>query len=166
VSTADAVAREAAWLSTSIPDGLPLLLSAVGGPWDVIQAYMPRTPIAQQTQIYVLRRKLITSRFAQQRRMATYHFHLSCVWPIGATASGPQIAELEQQAFDAAISLLVTRLEGFVNDKSHGGRFLSVAEAPNGSQIDVDYDDPGADIANGKLTASVTYTADDADYTI
>jgi len=163
VSTADAVAREAAWLATPIDDGLPILLAAAGGPWNIVQAYLPRTPAQQQTQIYVLRRRLVTARFSQQRRMATHHLHLSCIWPIGATSVG--VAENEQQALDAALSLLVTRIEGFVNDKSHGNRFLSVAEAPNGSTIDVEYGDPGQGIADGRLTATVTYTADDADYT-
>ncbi|WP_327066900.1 hypothetical protein [Kitasatospora sp. NBC_01302] len=164
MTTADACAREAAWLSTT-GDTLPSLLSATGGPWDVIQAYLPRTPTQQRTQIYVLRRRLVTARFAQQRRMATHHFQLSLVWPVGATASGPQIAELEQTALDSAVALLVTRIEGLVNDKSHGNRFLSVAEAPNGSTIDVEYDDPAQGVANGFFAATVTYTADDADYT-
>lgn len=164
-STSQAVTDEAAWLATAIPDGLPLLLSSVGGPWDVIQAYMPRTPIAQQTQIYVLRRRLVTARFAQQRRMATHHFHLSCVWPIGSSTTASGIAEAEQLALDQALELLVTRIEGTVSDKSHGRRFLSVAEAPNDTQIDVDVADPAQGIANGYLTATVTYTADSADYT-
>lgn len=164
-TTADACAREAAWLATATSDGLPVLLAAAGGPWDVIQAYLPRTPAGQQTQLYVLRRRLVTARFSQQRRMATHHFHLALVWPIGATAAGQQIAELEQAALDSAVALLVERIEGLVNDKSHGGRFLSVAEAPNGSTIDVEYGDPAQAAADGRLTATVTYTADDADYT-
>ena len=164
MSTADAVARETAWLAT-FGDGLPALLSGQGGPWDVIQAYMPRTPIAQQTQIYVLRRKLSTGRFAQQRRMASYSFHLSCVWPIGATTTGPGLAEAEQQAFDVAIGLLVQRIEDTVTDHTHGGRFLSVAETPEGTTVDVEYADPATAIPTGYLTAAVTYTADDQDYT-
>lgn len=163
-TTADACAREAAWLCTS-GDTLPSLLSADSGPWDIIQAYLPRTPQQQRTQIYVLRRRLVTARFGQQRRMATHHFQLSLVWPVGATTTSPQIAELEQGALDSAVALLVTRIEGFVNDKSHGQRFLSVAEAPNGSQINVEYGDPAQAATEGRLTATVTYTADDADYT-
>lgn len=166
MSTADAVAREAAWLNTSTADGLPLLPTSAGGPWDVIQAYMPRTPIAQKTQIYVLRRKLITTRFAQQRRLATHHLHLTCMWPIGATSTASGIAETEQQNFDTALALLVQRIEDAVSDKTHGGRFMSVAEAPNGTAIDVDITDPAQAIPTGYLTASVTYSADDPDYTI
>lgn len=164
MSLADAVQREADWLNTTT-DGLPVLPSSAGGPWNVIQAYLPRSPNAQQTQIYVLRRHARTARFAQQRRMATHSFHLSLVWPIGATTTGPGIAEAEQRAFDNAIGLLITRLEGTVSDKTHGGRFLSVAEAPHGTEIDVEYSDPAQTLPDGRLLASITYLADDPDYT-
>jgi hypothetical protein len=166
VSTSDAVAREAAWLATS-GDGLPALLAANGGPWDVVQAYLPRTPAQRQSQIYVLRRSFNTHRWSQQRRMPTYAFHLSCLWPIGGTTIGTGIAEDEQQAFDTALGLLVQRIEGFVADKSHGARFLAVAEgdATNTTVINVEFTDPGQTInAGGFLGATVTYTADDTDY--
>jgi hypothetical protein len=158
------VTREAAWLITS-GDGLPALLKAAGGSWDIIQAYATRSPAQQKTQLYVMRRRLQTARFANTRRLPTYHFHLAAVWPIGATAAGPQIAELEQAAFDAALDLLIQRIEGWPGDKSHGGRFLSVAEAPTGSTIDVEVGDPVQGIASGQLTAAITYSADDQDYT-
>jgi hypothetical protein len=165
MTTANAVTRETDWLTT-FGDGLPALLAADGGPWDVIQAYMPRVPIAQKTQIYVMRRKLATSRFSQQRRIATYSFHLSCVWPIGASSAGAGIAETEQQNLDMAIDLLIARIEDSVTDHSHGGRFLSVAETPTGSAaIEVDYQDPAQTIPTGFLLAAVTYSADDGDYT-
>jgi hypothetical protein len=164
VSFADAVTREAAWLNTTT-DGLPVLPTSAGGPWDVIQAYLPRSPNQQKTQIYVLRRRGATTRFSQQRRIATYSFHLSLVWPVGATTTSTNIAETEQQAFDNAIALLVGRIEGTVNDKTHGGRFLSVAEAPHGTGIDVEWGDPAQSLLDGRLIASVTYMADDPDYT-
>ena len=166
MSTADAVQREAAWLATS-GDGLPSLLVADGGPWDVVQAYLPRTPVQRQSQIYVLRRGFNTHRFAQQRRMPTYQFHLTCLWPVGGTSIGTGIAEDEQAAFDNALGLLVQRIEGFVSDKSHGGRFLSIAEgdASNSTRIDVQYTDPGKTVGSGAyLEAQVTYTGDDTDY--
>lgn len=164
MSAADAVAREAAWLTTS-GDGLPALLTAAGGPWDVIQAYMPRTPAARQSQIYVLRRGFDTHRWSQQRRMATHRLHLTCSWPIGGTTTGTGIAEAEQAAFDAALDLLVQRIEGFVGDKTHGGRFLSVGESPDGTRIDVEFTDPGQTVNAGAfLQAVVTYQADDTDY--
>jgi hypothetical protein len=157
------VARETAWLNTS-GDGLPALLTSAGGPWDVVQSYMARSPNRQQTTIFVLRRRLPTRRFSQQRRLATHYLQLRCRWPIGATTTGTPLAETEQQALDAAIELVVQRIEAFVDDKSHGGRFMSVAEAPNGAEILVEFGDPEMDIPNGCLTATVTYTADDEDY--
>lgn len=164
-STADGVARETAWLTT-YGDGLPALLTANGGPWDVIQGYMPRTPVAQKTQIYVMRRKLSTSRFAQQRRMPTHAFHLALTWPLGATTTGVPLLEAEQAALDVAVALLVTRIEGLVTDKTHGGRFLSVAETPHGTSIDVEFLDPAQTVPSGShLLAAVTYVADDPDYT-
>jgi hypothetical protein len=161
---ANAVAREVAWLTTT-GDGLPSLLKATGGPWDVIQAYMPRTPATQKTQLYVLRRRWQTDRFGTGRRLPSYHFHLVAYWPIGATTTGTQIAETEQAAFDAALYLLVQRVEGFVSDHSHGGRFLAVGEAPPTTVIEVEYGDPAQAVTSGVLTATVTYTADDQDYT-
>lgn len=163
MSTSDAVVRETAWLTTA-GDGLPGLLAAAGGPWDTIQGYFPRTPAKSQTQIYVLRRGFKTQRFGQQRRIPTYQFHLSLWWPIGSGTTGVGIAEAEQQNLDDAIDLLVQRIEGFVTDKSHGGRFMSVAEAPNGADITVTIGDPATAIPTGFLTAFVTYTADDGDY--
>jgi hypothetical protein len=164
VSTADAVAREAAWLSTT-GDGLPSLLKSAGGPWDVIQAYRPRTPATQKTQLWVLRRRVATERFLEQRRIPTYHFHVAAWWPIGATSTGTAIAEAEQAALDAAIDLLIQRIEGYPSDKSHGGRFMSVAEAPAGSAIGVEFGDPDQGIAVGAFSASIIYSADDQDYT-
>jgi hypothetical protein len=167
---ATAVDLEAAWLS-SANDGLPALLSARGGPWDVIQAYAPRSPYQQQTQLYVLRRRAATSRFSQQRRIATHHFVLALVWPTGSSTIGEGIAEDEQRAFDAAIDLLVQRVEGTVTDHTHGGRFLSVAESTGGTNqpgapaIDIEYADPLQAAATGFFTANVSYLADGTDYT-
>jgi hypothetical protein len=163
VSLADAPDRETAWLTTS-GDGLPALLTANGGPWDVIQAYLPRTPQTRKTQLYVARRRYPTHRIAQQRRRATHYFHLICYWPIGATTAGTGIAEDEQRALDSALALLVQRIEGFEFDKTHGGRFQAVAEGEDQAVIDVQLGDLGQDIANGVLTAQVIYTADDTEY--
>lgn len=163
MSLADAPAREAQWLTTT-GDGLPSLLTANGGPWDIIQAYLPRTPAQRKTQVYVLRRRFPTHRIAQQRRRATHYFHLVCHWPIGATTIGTPLAEDEQQNLDQALALLVQRIEGFTFDKTHGGRFEAVAEGEDLAVIDVQLGDPAQDIANGVLTAQVTYTADDTEY--
>lgn len=162
-----AVAREAAWLSAS-GDGLPALLATAGGPFDAVQGYMPRTPAARQTQLWVLRRGVATRRFSNHRRIATHTFVVSLWWPIGSSAASgsTSLAEDEQAAFDAALALVVARVEGLPGDKTHGGRFLSVAEAPDESAgVRVDLGDPAQGIPAGVLTAQLTYVADDTDYT-
>lgn len=164
MSTADAVARETAWLNAS-GDGLPYLTAANGGPWDIIQAYMPRTPATAKKQIFVLRRRITENRFGAPRKIDTHQFHLSLWWPIGATTIASGIAETEQANLDAAVDLLLQRIRGYPTDHSHGGRFLSVAEAPVGAEIVVEFGDPVHGIANGALIATVTYSADDQDYT-
>lgn len=165
MSSADAVAREAAWLRAT-GGGLPSLLATDGGPFDVVQAYLPRTPSERQSQLYVMRRDFSTGRVAQQRRMATHQFHLVCIWPIGRTTIGEEIGEAEQQAFDDALGLVVQRIEGYVGDKTHGGRFLAVAEgdASNGTKIDVSYIDPVQTFDGGYVAATITYSADDTEY--
>jgi hypothetical protein len=163
VTTADAVAREAAWLR-STGDQLPSLLAVDGGPWDVVQAYLPRTPADYQSQLYVLRRGWNSHRFAEQRRMPSYQFHLVALCPIGRTTTGEDIAEDEQQAFDNALDLVRLRIEGYVGDKSHGGRFLSVGETPDNGLLDVQYQDPAQGLADGFLSATIAYGADDSDY--
>ena len=165
MSTADAVAREAEWLRTS-GDGLPALLTEDGGPWDLVQAYAPRTPPERKASLYVMRRGFHTRRWSQQRRMAGYDFHLVCLWPIGQTTVGVDMAENEQAAFDQALMLLVERIEGYVDDKSHGARFLAVAEgdASNSTRIEVEFQDPGESLSDAFLAATITYSADDTDY--
>jgi hypothetical protein len=156
MGTADAVDREVAWLTTS-GDGLPDLLADVGGPWDNIQAYWPRTPATRQKSIYVMRRGFRDERTANVRRMPTYQFALKIVWPL---SSGSGSAETEQRALDAAIDLLLQRIDGPMLDKTHGGRFLSVAENPR--YVDVTFVDPEQTIAaTASLRAEVAYSADD-----
>lgn len=156
MSTGDAVDREVAWLTTS-GDGLPDLLAGVGGPWDNIQAYWPRTPATRQKSIYVQCRSIHDERTANQRRMPTYAFLLKLVWPI-STSTGS--AEKEQRALDAAIDLLLQRIDGPMLDKTHGQRFLSVAENPR--YVDVTFVDPEQTLAQvAALRAEVSYSADD-----
>ncbi|TQF04761.1 hypothetical protein E6W39_24210 [Kitasatospora acidiphila] len=164
MTTADAVTRETDWLSAS-GDGLPSLIASANGPFDNIQAHMARTPGTRLKQIFVLRPKITTARFSNARRIPSYNFHLSIWWPIGSTTTGTPLAEAEQAALDAAIDLLRQRVEGFPFDKTHGGRFMSVAEAPRNTEFTVDLGDPVQGIANGVLTATATYSADDQDYT-
>lgn len=160
MSTADAVTREAAWLTTS-GDGLPALLASLGGPFDVVQPYLRRTPQGRATQLYVTRRSIREERFAHPRRMPRYRFELRIVWPMSSTNGS---AENSQQALDNAVDLVLQRVGGFVGDKSHGGRFLSVAENP--AEVTVDFSDPERSMdARADLEATVSYWADDAEIT-
>jgi hypothetical protein len=158
MSTANAVAREVEWLS-SFGDGLPAL-SVPNGPWGNIQGYLPRIAPKKKSGIYVTRPGFKVMRFANVRSMATYEFRLSLVWPL---SSGIGSAESDIQQFDAAIELLLQRIYGPVGDKTHGGRFLSVAEAPK--FIEVALDDPDATVPSGAgFTAAVMYSADDNEF--
>lgn len=159
MSTADAVSREAAWLATS-GDGLPALLTADGGPWDIVQPYYRRTPPSEKTSIYVLRSALSDNRAANIRIRTTYEFSLKLVWPVRMT--GTSMAEQEQQDLDDAVDLLIQRIRGTVNDKSHGGRFLSVGEDPRQPGVHVTFEDPEITIPQLKsLRGTVSYYADD-----
>lgn len=166
MTTADAVAREAAWLAASA-DGLPALMKSAGGPFDVVQAYWPRTPHHRQSGVYVLRHSLHESRLSNQRKLDHYEFRLKLWWPVGSTTTASGIAENEQAAFDAAIDLVVQRVRGYVADHTHGGRFLAVAEAPEHTRIAVHFHDPEATATASPacLRAEVTYPADDRDIT-
>lgn len=162
MSTADAVARETAWLAGyDADDGLPGLLKAYGGPFDVVQAYVQRTGAQRQGRLYVTRSNLRVERFGFNRKINHHTFMLRLYWP-QSSQSGQ--AESAQQDFDTAVDLVVQRISGLFMDKTHGARFLSVAENPN--DIDVQFGDPEASIqAKAELTALITYQADDQDYT-
>lgn len=162
MSSADAVAREVAFLTAS-GDGLPALLTSAGGPWDVIQGYWPRTPATRQTGVYLLRSRTRGARRSNQRRIETYEFRGRLWWPIGATTTSVDIWETEQAAFDAAIALLTQRIYAYLGDHTHGGSFLSVAEAPSPGQVAVNFDDPVTSMAQtpALLSATITYSADD-----
>lgn len=167
MSTADAVAREAGWLAgpaqTAGTQTLPALLKSFGGPFDVVQAYLPRTPATRQTRLYVLRPRIQDTRFAQQRTMDTYDFRLRAFWPIGSGTITAQIAEIEQRNFDNAIDLVVARIRGLVADHTHGGAFLSAAEGPPNALIDVQFGDAEQEISAGTLSATISYSVDDRD---
>lgn len=158
-NSATAVAREAEWLAAySAADGLPGLLRAYGGPFDVVQAYWPRTPQVRKNCLYVLRRRIESGRTANVRTMYRYQFLLRIVWP---QTSRTGSAEVVQQALDDAVELVFRRVGGLFLDKTHGGRFLSVAENPPLS--DADFLDPESTISgqNPELRVEITYWADD-----
>ncbi|GHB55454.1 hypothetical protein GCM10010331_49100 [Streptomyces xanthochromogenes] len=158
MSSADAVARETAWLTAYDPaDGLPALLTTDGGPFDIVQGYLPRTPVQRRCQLYVMRRRLQEVRTAHVRRMARHQIELRIIWP----ASSPTgAAETPQQALDNAIELVLQRIGGLMLDKTHGGRFLSVAEDP--AEVSIDFADPEPSLRDrADLTCVVSYSADD-----
>lgn len=157
MSTADAVARETAWLNT-IGDGLPSLPASAGGPWQVIQAYWTRTPAANKTGIYVLRPGLDDQRASNQRIRPRYLMRLRLIWPVTTTTTS--LLETAQSDFDAAIDLLVQRVRGPLGDKTHGGRFLSAGEVPR--TVTVQWEDPEVTMAQFKqLRAAAVYSIDD-----
>lgn len=162
MSSADAVSREAEWLAAyDAADGLPGLLKVSGGPFDVVQAYVPRTGAQRQSRLYVTRSSLRVERYGFNRKINHHAFMLRLYWP---QSSPTGQAESVQADFDAAVDLVVQRISGLFQDKTHGARFLSVAENP--ADIDVQFTDPEATIqAKAELTATITYQADDQDYT-
>ena len=155
--TATAVQREADWLATT-GDDLPNLLASG---WGVVQAYWPGNRLnTQRAGIYVTRRHLADNHPMAMRYRPDYQFVLKLVWPVKAGTA--DIAEKEQQALD----YLLQRIRGPVGDKTHGGRFLSVAEVPGEGSVGVDFDDPEQTIqATKSLRATVTYFADDNEFT-
>lgn len=155
----DALDREAAWLNAV--DTLPSLLLANGGPFAVIQARWPRTMWSNKTGLYVTRTPGHTAqleRFAAQRQMLKHHLRIIAHWPF---TSGSGSSEADQFAFDQAIDLVLARVAGVRGDKTHGGRFLSVAEDP--AMVDVDIDDAEQAITAGHIRARITYWADDTE---
>lgn len=161
MSTADAVARETEWLAIG-NDTLPALLKTAGGPFDVVQAYRPRTPGQRKRSLYVIRRAFREERFANVRKMAHYELGLQINWPI-SNASGS--GEEEQAELDAAVDLVLQRIGGLPFDKTHGGRFRSVAEEPR--FVDVAFSDPleAFEKRAGVFTAELAYWADDFEVT-
>ena len=157
MSTADAVDREVEWLQ-AYGDGLPALLASAGGPFGVVQGYWARTPGKRTAgQLYVMRESITERRLANQKRMSTYDFVLKLVWPL---TSGSGNAEGDQRDFDAAVDLVLLRIGGFLGDKSHGGRFLSVAEVPK--WVSVHFEDPVATFPpEAEFRAQIHYSADD-----
>ena len=127
----------------------------------MVQAYVPRTGAQRQARLYVTRSGLRVERFGFNRKINHHTFMLRLYWP---QSSPTGQAESVQQDFDTAVDLVLQRVSGLFQDKTHGARFLSVAEDP--ASIDVQFADPESSIqAKAELTATITYQADDQDYT-
>lgn len=149
--------REAAWLTAV--DSLPSLLVADGGPWQVVQAFDPvATRRTEQKTIYVTSLRIADTRASNQRIRPQYEITLDLHWPVHQATPG--IAAGEFQNLRNATDLVLQRIRGPVGDKTHGGRFLSVAENPR--RVDVVYADPAMTIPEGKYVGAVIgYRADD-----
>jgi hypothetical protein len=157
--TSTAVAREAAWLTTS-GDGLPALLATAGGPFDVVQGYQPRTPPESDRCLFLTRSALNQHRFGDIRKMTTFRFRLWAWWPVLDVGGD---LEREQQALDTAIELVLQRIGGLLLDKTHGGRFLSAAENP--AEVEVQFHDAAQTVPiSAALVAEISYSVDDWDF--
>lgn len=165
MSTADAVARETAWLNTTSGDSLPFLPASAGGPWDVIAPYdQGAATRTQATAIYVTRGHAQQVRVGNQRIRPRYPMRLELRWPVRVISPGStSIAATEAQNFDDAIEQLRARVTGPLGDKTHGGRFLSAAIGSRGQpDIDVQYEPASQTIkADKELRAVMTYPVDD-----
>jgi hypothetical protein len=164
VSTADAVAREAAWLNTTSGDSLPFLPATAGGPWQVIDAYTQGAQTATQKHaIYVLHPRVEQVRVANQRVRSRYLMRLELHWPVVATLPGASsISAQEQQLLDSAVEQLRARITGPLGDKSHGGRFLAAGEVKGQPGIVVEWEPALVTIkASKEIRAAVFYPVDD-----
>lgn len=158
MSLSDAVPREVAWLNSS-GDGLPTLV-APDGPWDLIQVWRPRTAQMRKSAVYVLRNIYTVKRFANIRSMTTHDFKLKLFWPL---SSGTGEAESDFAEFEYAVQQLVLRILGQLGDKTHGGRFLSIAEDPN--FLIVELQDPDTTIGSqAGFLGEITYSGDDPEF--
>lgn len=164
MSTADAVARETAWLNTT-GDTLPALPASAGGPWQVIDPYEQAAATrTQRTAIYVTLARIEQARVGNQRLRWRYQARLELHWPVRATTPGSttSIAAAEQANLDAAIELLRARVTGPLGDHTHGGRFLAAAEVKNAPGIIVAYEPANVTIRQSKeLRAAMLYPVDD-----
>lgn len=163
MGTDSAVARETAWLVTA-GDSLPSLLAVNGGPWVVIAAYWQGAQTRTQAPaIYVTRGKAEQIRVGNQRIRPRYPMRLELCWPVLAISpGGSSIAAQEQQALDNAVELLRQRVTGPLGDKSHGGRFLSVAEVKGAPGFEVTFEPAAETIRAAKeIRGLATYSIDD-----
>lgn len=144
-------------------DALPPLLETDGGPFQVIQPRWNRTFATRKRTLVVLRQaspSFRLDRFSSQQTISVTNFALRAWW---AVSSGTGKVEDDQLAFEQAIDMVITRVAGPLEDKTHGGRFLSVAEDRQG--ITVHFDDPEQSVPTGFFRAQITYNADDPEIT-
>jgi hypothetical protein len=71
--------------------------------------------------------------------------------------------EAENATFDLAVDQVLQRVLGLPGDKTHGGRFLSVAETPE--YVSYVQEDPAISFPNrAGFVGTFTYYADDVEY--
>ncbi len=100
-------------------------------------------------------------RFGFNRKLNHHSFMLRRDRP-QSSPSGQ--AESVQAAFDAAVDLVVQRVSGLFQDKTHGARFDQRGRGSHQHRRAVP--DPEQSIqAKAELSALITYQADDQDYT-
>jgi hypothetical protein len=160
--TSTVVTRETAWLTTS-GDGLPALLATAGGPFDIVQAYLPRLPVPGRKHcLFVIRQGFVEDRFASPRVMDRHGIELRIVWYTAGSSTVP-LLETEQRHLDGAVEAVRARILGPLGDKTHGGSFLSAAEVPR--TVEVRFEDPDVTFKqDASLRASILYFVDDFDF--
>lgn len=166
MTISDAADREVAFLVTT-GDGLPSLLATVGGPWGTIERGWPSRLPTRDSGLYLMRLTVTEQRFSNARKLVRHDFQGRAWWPLGTSGAELGDWQAEQAALDTAVDLLIQRIRGTVGDHTHGGRFLSVAEAPDPGRIVVRFADPEvtATASPPVLRADISYSADDTDFT-
>lgn len=168
VLIATAVTREANWFTNDPPVGgsfnaAPPLQSANGGPFTIVQAYLPAVDMEARA-LYIYRPAGgSVVRVGAGGVMTVQHDFVALIeWPyLGGNAAGSMEAEL--QALDAALGAVVARIVGPLGDKSHGGQFASVGEGDSGTNFRFEFEQDPYDVAlrGGPFRVRIRYTADD-----
>lgn len=156
LNTDSVITRETAWLNITT-DTLPALVGT-GAPFAVISAQFPRQK-GNLPAVRVTRSEFRTIPYATQQTFTRHAMRLRVWWPVLGSGDAAAAAT----ALDAALELLLQRVVGPVDEKKHGGRFMSVAEEKTGQPgVIVKITDPEVALAHGKaLTADVLYVIDD-----
>lgn len=175
---ADVPQREADWLNEDLSAfGLAPLAKTLGGPFDLIAPY-PRSLSARSRQLFVYRARSFERRIGNGIKQAHHELVVRILWE---QVSPDEKAHIDQAGLDVALDALVDRIRGLppgtagtpAGDRSHGGRFWSVAvaEQVGGDAIEVVWPDPMAAVdskqdAPGGLgrayDVQITYTAIDS----
>lgn len=160
----DAVAREVAWLTADLSAfSIGPLLDDQGGPFAVIKGFGRSAKARVQGRtLFVSRERVTEVRFDIQHKQHVHQLRLKIGWPIRSTTQETDLA-----ALDNALELLLTRVRGPFGDKTHGGRFLQVAEGDEGTSplIQVEYDEPELVDDNTRSEVIVRYLAADLPFT-